>query len=150
MYEEEGCFISLHDGGLISEEVKNSLAELKKVCEKGTLKLKNNGIHRDITRENIYEVILSIYQNEEILCEVLTLSFDGETGVGDGVTKDIYSMFFTQFYDMCDGGHQRVPLRTTESKELVIVGRVITHAFIQYRQFPIELCKASIEHSFFG
>ena len=84
---EEGCFIGIHDGGLISEEVKNSLAELEKVREKAALKLMGHiGVSQD---KNIYEDILSIYQNEEILCEVLTFSFDGETGVGNGVTKDI-------------------------------------------------------------
>ena len=59
----------------------------------------------------------------------MCLAFQGESGVGEGVTKDIYDKFFHCFYEKGEGYNEKVPAATILSEELEIFGKIVTHAF---------------------
>lgn len=94
--------------------------------------------------------MIDIYSCDEIMNSGIVISFFGESGVGHGVTKDIFSKFFNAFYTKCDGDCQKVPLTHLDPGELNNVGKALTHSFIQFGQFPVSLCEASLEHALFG
>ena len=48
-----------------------------------------------------------------------------------------------------DGCYEKIPSSNFDEVDLEIIGKVITHAFIQHNLFPVELSKASLKHYIF-
>ena len=148
-----GGFAVLSDSSLQNEssskDMTTYLDELEHL-RRNAQKILQPGLSVTISGENLYNDILNLYKCEEILHETVSISISGESGIGDGVSRDVYSKFFRYFYEKCDGDRQRIPMPTLDSEELIIVGRVITHAFIQYGLFPLELCEVSLSHTLYG
>ena len=130
-------------------ELKNALHDLEALCKTTREQMVRSANHIEVRRECIYDDMLSIYSNSTIINEKVCLLFQGESGVGDGVTKDIYDKFFHCFYEKCEGYNEKVPSATIPSDELEIFGKIVTHAFIQYGQFPVQLSKASMIKSLY-
>ena len=100
-------------------------------------------------RKYLYDMI-DLYKKKKTSTHQLQLSFDNEDAYGDGVTRDAFSGFFTSVYMKMDGCTERVPRSSIDDDELIIIGKVITHAFITCNIFPFEICKSSIKHCILG
>ena len=74
----------------------------------------------------------------------LKLSFSKEDAVGDGVVRDVYSIFYEEMYLKMDGNLCKVPSNNFDEEELHTIGKIITHGFILHNVFPVQLCKASL------
>ena len=108
------------------------------------------GKHIEVSSENVFTDLISHYHNIDVLLhDRIHLSFSGEFGVGDGVTKDVYAKFFDEFYKLCEGDRQKVPLPTIDDDDIVVFGKIVTHAFIQHRLLPLQLAKASLEYALY-
>ena len=120
-----------------------------KVCKEEALSTLKGTVHCSVSRETIYQDIISIYRKRTNANQRVELTFNGEDAVGDGVTRDGYSAFFKCVYDKFEGCNERVPLTAMDTDELEIIGKVIHSAFICYDLFPVELCKASFIYALF-
>ena len=64
---------------------------------------------------------------------------------GDSVTKDVYRHFYNEIFSLHSAGiNANVPTGLSEEKYETL-GKIITHAFIQYNIFPMQLSKAFFE-----
>lgn len=100
----------------------------------------------EVDHDNIYEDFINMYSNNDIHTKNICITFKGESGVGDGVTRDAFSTFFNKMGTKFQGDNEWVPLPTTESTELKIIGRIITHAFLTQKIFPVHICRSSLQH----
>ena len=106
--------------------------------------------HAVISRENVYRDMINLYKKRNIVNHKLQLSFENEEAYGDGVNRDAFSCFFSSIYTKMDGSTERVPRSNFDEEDLVITGKIITHAFVLCNIFPFEICKSSIKHCISG
>lgn len=83
---------------------------------------------------------------------IIVSTFEGEEASGNGVLREVYSLFWNDFIrDNCDGSSQfalkLLPQMTVEKYETI--GRIITHQFLQCGSFPVQLSRASIHQMLF-
>ena len=67
---------------------------IKWLQEQEKNKLNQNCLYHEVSRENIYDDMISLYKKRQILRHILALTFSGEDAVGDGVSPDAYSTFY--------------------------------------------------------
>ena len=79
----------------------------------------------------------------------ISLRFEGEDAVGDGVTRDAFSAFIRSVYNKFDGEFQRIPSNLNNVEELKLIGEIFTHGFIVSNVFPLQICKASLKYYLF-
>ena len=71
--------------------------------------------------------------------------------LGEGVTRDAYTLFFEHMYQsFFEGENEEILLSTVSPEFLRKIGFIITNAFIHYEVFPVKLCKASLKNILFG
>ena len=103
-----------------------------------------------LSRENIYEEMIGFYQKRTTVLHRIEFKFEGEQAVGDRVNRDAYSEFFEALYRKMEGELERVPMNNMDEDELETVGKIITHAYVQYGLFPLGLSKVAMKHALFG
>ena len=89
--------------------------------------------------------MFQIYSKNDFGERKITLHYKNETGVGDGVTKDAYSTFFTEIAKMHSSGlYETIPTSLSED-EAFLFGRIMSHSYQTYSVFPVSLAKAFFE-----
>ena len=118
--------------------------EAKRDTEK--FKLKNDtGSCFYVDRHNIVHDILQMYQDKAVTDRYVTIKFRDENALGDGVSRDVYTQFYKDVFRLYSSGiHENVPVSFSK-RDSEVFGRIITHAFIQYNIFPIEIARAFFE-----
>ena len=101
-----------------------------------------------VSRDDVYSDLISYYNCFSFTRE-LQISFTNETGVGDGVTRDALSTFLHNALLKFDGCNERVPSPLLDDKELETIGQIITHAYVLFELFPIELSKTALKYFLF-
>ena len=132
------------DDNLNTSDSTNDFTELQNVRNAEFEKLSTEELIT-VNRENIYQDFIKIFSRRGAV-KKYTISFEGETAIGDGVTRDAYSSFFQKMRFIFHGDFEWIPLPTAESEELNIIGKVITTAFLTQNIFPVELCQSSFQH----
>ena len=89
---------------------------------------------------------MKLYEKRGISTSKLNVIFEDEQAYGDGVARDAYSEFFERFYIVMDGSSEKVPSSMQDDEELEVIGKIITHAYITYSVFPLQLCKATLKY----
>ena len=98
-----------------------------------------------VDQHNIVHDILEMHQDEAITDRYVTVKFRDENAVRDGVSRDVYTQFYKYLFRLYSSGiHQNIPLPFSE-RETAVFGRIITHSFIQYNIFPVEMARAFFE-----
>lgn len=106
-----------------------------------------------IVRHDVVKELLALYKDDGILCTKLSLSFVDETGLGDGVMREVFSTFWDSFLArFCEGNKQFVflPRPSLTDEDYVAVGRIITHQFLLTGTFPVQVAEAQIIQTMFG
>ena len=86
-----------------------------------------------------------MYQDAEIAKSVIKINFIGEDATDHGVTRDVYSQFCKDISRFGSSGiHANVPSSLSET-ESELFGKILTHAYIQYNIFPIQIAKPFFE-----
>ena len=122
--------------------------ELKKRYEQNDLMAKTTEklFIFSVHRYDIVKSLFKIYNSDvSITQHFIQLVFKEENASGDGVTKDVYAHFYNKIFSLHRAGiNTNVPTGLSE-KEYKTLGKIITHAFILYNIFPIQLSKAFFE-----
>ena len=106
-----------------------------------------------IGRHDVVKELLSLYRDEGILCSKLSVSFIGETALGDGVLREVFSTFWDSFLvRFCEGNKQYcfVPRPSLTDEDYLALGRIITHQFVLTGTFPVQVAEAQIIQALYG
>ena len=123
---------------------ENYFSELQKLREAEREKLDHDqSLNCTVSRENIFIDMMNLFRKRTTLLKIISISFDGEDAVGDGVTTDAFTTFFEALYRLMDGNNQKVPSIRLTDEELLIIGKIINHAFLVSNIFPIEISMVS-------
>jgi hypothetical protein len=128
-------------------DFENMIAEVKRIRENEVNKMSDCVVV--IRREHIYNDLLKLYKKRNTTKYKLIITFEGEDGVGEGVCKDAYSAFFESMYEFFEGNFEKVPSSNIEEEDLDTIGKIVTHAFITYGVFPLQLCASSVKYYLF-
>lgn len=117
-------------------------------------KLEVQRYHIIVDKNNVVKELLQMYRDEEAIpSQKLVVSFEGEQANGEGLLRELYSLFWESFCSQnCEGSNQyTLCVSPNLSKEdYIVLGRLITHMFIQCGTFPVKLVKASMYEVIFG
>ena len=108
-------------------------------------------------RANILAEMISHFKDPEILLENLTfklISPNGklEVGDGEGVVRDCFAHFWSDFFDKCAVGNcVKVPFLRHDygSDEWMAVGRIIVKGWTAVGYFPIRIASVVMEEALF-
>ena len=125
------------------------ILEAKRKEENGKLA---ESMHIVISRHDVVAELLKLYQDNEILAKQLVPSFQEDDATGDGVLREMYSLFWEHFLTQnCSGSSQfSLALSPQVTENYIAIGRIITHQFLQCASFPVQLARASVHHMLFG
>lgn len=95
-----------------------------------------------IGRHDVVKELLLLYRDGGILCSKLSVSFIGETALGDGVLREVFSTFWDSFLArFCEVNKQYcfVPRPSLTDEDYLALGRIITHQFVLTGTFPVQV-----------
>ena len=105
-----------------------------------------------VSRHKIME-LMKIYEDPQITGQNLVVYFDEDSGSGDGVLREMFSVFWDRFLMLnCDGSFQfAIAVNPAmQPQDYITLGRILTHGFILCGSFPVQLARASLHQAFFG
>ena len=103
----------------------------------------------EVSRENIFEDLISAYKKRGVCNKELKITFIDEDATGDGVTRDAYTSFFQKVYDLFEGNNEKIPPIDMDEATLDVIGKIITHSFVQYTTFPHKICIVALKNQLF-
>lgn len=107
-----------------------------------------------VDKNDVVKLLLEMYHEDEAISNnKLVVSFEGEQANGDGLLRELYSLFWESFFSQnCEGSNQYTlcVLPNLSEEDFTALGRLITHMFIQCGTFPVKLVKASMYQALFG
>ncbi|XP_076880222.1 uncharacterized protein LOC143528391 [Brachyhypopomus gauderio] len=105
-------------------------------------------------RATLLEEMISQFKDPAILSHPLTYSFIDEKGAdADGVSRDVYSAFWSEFLDCsAEGEEMRVPSLCPkyQEEEWRSIGRILAKGFKDHGYFPTRLAQAFTVALVFG
>ncbi|KAK7944967.1 hypothetical protein WMY93_000695 [Mugilogobius chulae] len=111
-------------------------------------------IHIKVHRANLLDELISQFTDPTLLTCPLKFSFIDEKGSdASGVSRDVYSAFWTEFYDYAtEGQDMRVPALSSKRKEeeWKSIGRILVKGFQDCGYFPCRLAQAFTVALLFG
>ena len=99
----------------------------------------------EVSRHNIIQDLFEIYNTNDNE-KIVAIRFTKEDAHGEGVTREVYSVFFKDIsFSRSSGLNATVPINFLEN-EAKLFGRILANAFIQTSFFPVNFWKATFEH----
>lgn len=106
-----------------------------------------------ISRHKTVAELLTFYEDPQVLHHNLAVCFDEDSGMGDGVVREMFSVFWDKFVMLNCEGSSQFTLSVSpamQPKDYVTVGRILTHGFVLCDSFPVQLARASLHQALFG
>lgn len=100
-----------------------------------------------IHRVKVVEDLLAVFMDSSIIQSTLRMEFVNENAVDDAeVSREVYTAFWDQFLEQCEGEDERVPtLRPDFSEaEWGAVGRIWVKGLLDLGVLPVRLSSAFI------
>ncbi|KAK0137747.1 hypothetical protein N1851_026051 [Merluccius polli] len=100
-----------------------------------------------ICRIKVVADLVAVFMDSSIMNMTLKMDFVNERAVDDaGVSREVYTAFWEQFLEQCEGETERVPrLRPDFSEaEWQVVGRIWVKGFVDHGVMPVKLSIALI------
>ncbi|XP_030580814.1 uncharacterized protein LOC115777119 [Archocentrus centrarchus] len=100
-----------------------------------------------VRRVNVVEDLLAIFMDSSIITVTLKMDFVNEKAVDDaGVSREVYTAFWEQFLEQCEGETERVPRLRPDfgEAEWKAVGHIWVKGLLDYGVIPVRLSKAFI------
>ena len=104
-----------------------------------------------ISRHKITES-MSVYEDPEVSKQKLVVLFDEDSGSGDGVVREMFSLFWERFVLLNCEGSSQFTISVSPAMRLddyATVGRILIHGFLLCGSFPVQLARASLHHAIF-
>lgn len=142
----------LVDDPEISPGEQAALQELNVRQEQAKGKFENL-MTKEISRHNCVHELLTLYQDETIVNHELIFSMRDEDAAGEGVRREVYSVFWDSFVSSyCEGSsHFTFSVSAALAQgDFVAIGRLLTHQFIQTGTFPLQISEAIIQQAVVG
>ena len=99
----------------------------------------------EVSRHNIIHDLFEIYNTNDNE-KIVAITFTEEDAYGEGVTREVYSVFFEEIsFSRSSGLNATVPINFSEN-EAKLFGRILTNAFIQTNFFRVNFSKATFEY----
>ena len=108
---------------------------------------------KEINRHNCVNELLTLYQEETTVNHELMLSMKDEEAAGDGVRREVYSVFWDSFISSyCEGcSHFTFSVSAALSQDdFIAIGRLLTHQFIQTGTIPLQISEAILQQAVVG
>lgn len=83
-----------------------------------------------VSRNNVFEDMIKLYKKRGITSKDINIIFTDEDAVGDGVTKDVFTCFYLELYNLFDGENKKVAPVQMEEETLLVIGQIISHSYI--------------------
>lgn len=106
-----------------------------------------------INRHSCVKDMLALFKEHGIANCNLCFVFEGENASGQGVIREVYSVFWDNFvYSYCEGAsHFTFSVSAALSQDdFVATGRILTHQFIQTGTLPLQISEAIIRQAVVG
>lgn len=111
-------------------------------------------INIKLHRTKLMDELIAQFKDPSLLISPLKFSFIDEIGAdADGVSRDVYCAFLTEFLDCAaEGQDMRVPLLSSrwQEEEWKLVGRILVKGFQDHGYFPSRLAPAFTVALIFG
>ena len=135
--------VDQYEGEIVNE---NSTKVQEKREE--ALRALNGIVHVIVNKEDL----ISIYKDPGILEKNVVVGIEGAEASGDGVLREVYSLFWDSFLSQSDGDSEHsIPiLPNLNQEDYVSIGRILTHQFVLCGMFPVKVSQASMHHTLFG
>ena len=104
----------------------------------------------EVLRHDILKNLFNLYCTHYPGNELKNIAFIGEMATGDGVTREVYSVFFKDLFILKSAGLEASVPIALNSKEAESLGSMITNSFINNNFVPVRLAKATFEYLVFG
>ena len=107
------------------------------------------GLERIVDRENLYNDVLSMYKEGDIVCEYpLFVKYKGENALDDGgVQRDMFSAFWGDAYiNLFEGAKTLVPMVQPgiDIANFSTLGRIISHGYLACGFLPVRIVLPSL------
>nr|XP_054594315.1 uncharacterized protein LOC129161848 [Nothobranchius furzeri] len=141
-----------HTFMLPAPNVSSSVSEAHRNTEQSGFEVVNVSII--LHRTKLMDELITQFKDPNILTYPLKFTFIDEKGAdADGISRDVYSAFWTEFLDcLAEGQDMRVPLLTPkwQEEEWKSVGRILVKGFQDHGYFPCRLAPAFTVALVFG
>ena len=111
-------------------------------------------VHRTLVKKDMIEYFKSHdIMNKELIFEIINERGTLEQGVGIGVTREVYTLFWNEFANsMTIGERERVPFVRHDHfvEEWNAIGRILVKGFESVSYFPLFISKAFLGYCLFG
>ncbi|XP_039465637.1 probable ubiquitin carboxyl-terminal hydrolase 5 isoform X2 [Oreochromis aureus] len=100
-----------------------------------------------ICRIKVVEDLLVVFKDKSIMTVTLKMDFVNERAIDDaGVSREVYTAFWEQFLEQCEGETERVPRLRPDfcEAEWQAVGQIWVKGLLDHGVIPVRLSKAFI------
>lgn len=111
----------------------------------GNLESTNHAV--SVHRIKVVEDLLAVFMDSSIINLTLKMNFVNEKAIDDaGVSREVYTAFWEQFLEQCEGESERVPRLRPDfcETEWQAVGRIWVKGLLDHGVIPVRLSKAFI------
>ncbi|XP_051235987.1 uncharacterized protein LOC127351975 [Dicentrarchus labrax] len=109
--------------------------------------------HASIHRIKVVKDLLAVFMDSSIVHSTLKMDFVNEKAIDDaGVSREVYTAFWEQFLEQCEGETERVPRLRPDfgEAEWQAVGRIWVKGLLDHGVIPVRLSKAFIVACIYG
>ncbi|XP_035805800.1 uncharacterized protein LOC118470554 [Amphiprion ocellaris] len=106
-----------------------------------------------IRRIKVVEDLLAVFMDSSLMNVTLKMDFVNEKALDDaGVSREIYTAFWEQFLEQCEGEAERVPRLRPDfgEDEWQAIGRIWVKGLLDHGVFPVRISKAFILACIYG
>lgn len=130
----------------LSQDVPHSRNHISPPMSSGNI-ANPKDVHAFIHRVKVVDNLLAVFMDRNIIQSTLKMEFVNESAVDDaGVSREVYTAFWDQFLEQCEGEDERIPrLRPDFSEaEWEAVGRIWVKGLLDLGVLPVKLSSAFI------
>ena len=107
-----------------------------------------------LSRQDVFSKLMYLYgKDRNLLSYQIEVLLEDESGVGDGVAREVYSIFIEHLLQVAyEGREEFSPIILAEfgEEEYDVVGKILYHFFINFALFPVQFCEVSLQNAFIG
>ena len=105
-------------------------------------------------RQDVFSKLIYLCgKDRNLLSYQIEVLLEDESGVGDGVAREVYSIFIERLLQVAYGGREEFsPIILAEfgEEEYDIVGKILYHFFVNFGLFPVQSCEVFLQNAFIG